>query len=598
MSVAVGPILRAFYNGVVAGSATCDVYQAGATTTRVTIYSDATLTTPITNPATADSNGEFSFYVGNTYNLRCLLKTSDGTTIRDIDPLYPIANNIKGSDIASASAITLGDGNYFHITGTTTITSLSARPAGTEITLEFTGALVITHNASTLIMQGGINYTTSAGSVLKFVSEGSGNWREATRSTIAISGQGTTIASATTTDIASATGDFVDVSGTTTITALGTAPASSQREVRFTGALTLTYNATSLILPGAANITTANGDVATFRSLGSGNWVCAVYTKANGETIAHTLSSQDSRTNTSAVAQTLRVTTSGTPAAGIGTGQLFQAQSADETPSDFGQTEFVASDVTAGSEDTYFRILLRVAGAALSVAYEWIVTTAFKYTFTGAPSANRTITLPNFNMTFPASDGTSGQHVQTNGSGVLSFANPAFSLLAPTVTASSSATVDFTSLSTTNCAAWLVVFDSVVLATSGSDLWLRISTGAAFKSGASDYMCRSIVWGSDAGTASLSSAGTDHIVLDGIALNNGSNDMYNGTLYIYGPSRTTTHKNCSYVASATSSSGVFLSMTGSGSYIGALTALDGIRIMSSSGNIASGSITVFAIKNA
>jgi hypothetical protein len=97
--------------------------------------------------------------------------------------------------------------------------------------------------------------------------------------------KGTAIASASTVDLSAATGDFVDVSGTTTITALGTMNAGIFRVVRFTGALTLTHNATSLILPGSANITTTNGDIATFRSLGSGNWVCVGYTKASGASI-------------------------------------------------------------------------------------------------------------------------------------------------------------------------------------------------------------------------------------------------------------------------------------------------------------------------
>jgi hypothetical protein len=89
--------------------------------------------------------------------------------------------------------------------------------------------------------------------------------------------KGSDIASAATTDIGAATGEFVDVTGTTTITALGTIAAGIVRTVRFTGALTLTHNATSLILPGSANITTANGDCAQFRSLGSGNWKCVNY---------------------------------------------------------------------------------------------------------------------------------------------------------------------------------------------------------------------------------------------------------------------------------------------------------------------------------
>ena len=97
--------------------------------------------------------------------------------------------------------------------------------------------------------------------------------------------KGADIASAATTDIGAATGEFVDVTGTTTITALGTIAAGIARTVRFTGALTLTHNATSLILPGSANITTANGDCAIFRSLGSGNWKCIAYQTASGSPV-------------------------------------------------------------------------------------------------------------------------------------------------------------------------------------------------------------------------------------------------------------------------------------------------------------------------
>jgi hypothetical protein len=97
--------------------------------------------------------------------------------------------------------------------------------------------------------------------------------------------KGSDIASAATTDIGAATAEFVDVTGTTTITALGTIDAGIVRTVRFTGALTLTHNATSLILPGGANITTAANDRAMFRSLGSGNWLCVAYQKADGTAI-------------------------------------------------------------------------------------------------------------------------------------------------------------------------------------------------------------------------------------------------------------------------------------------------------------------------
>lgn len=89
-----------------------------------------------------------------------------------------------------------------------------------------------------------------------------------------------TIASAATTDIGAQAEAYLTVSGTTTITAFGTVRTGTIRFLRFSGALTLTHNATSLILPGAANITTVAGDTAVFVSEGSGNWRCVSYQRA------------------------------------------------------------------------------------------------------------------------------------------------------------------------------------------------------------------------------------------------------------------------------------------------------------------------------
>lgn len=94
--------------------------------------------------------------------------------------------------------------------------------------------------------------------------------------------KGTDIASASTTNIAAATGDFVHITGTTTITAFGTAAAGTKRKLVFDGALILTHNATSLILPSGANITTAAGDCALFVSEGSGNWRCIEFLRIGG----------------------------------------------------------------------------------------------------------------------------------------------------------------------------------------------------------------------------------------------------------------------------------------------------------------------------
>lgn len=94
--------------------------------------------------------------------------------------------------------------------------------------------------------------------------------------------KGTDIASASTTNIGAAIGEFIHITGTTTITAFDTVQAGTMRALVFDDVLTLTHNATSLILPDSSNIITAAGDTAIFRSEGSGNWKCILYNRASG----------------------------------------------------------------------------------------------------------------------------------------------------------------------------------------------------------------------------------------------------------------------------------------------------------------------------
>ena len=108
-----------------------------------------------------------------------------------------------------------------------------------------------------------------------------------------------------------------------------------------------------------------------------------------------TLRMQDARTATVARPWALWADTTGAPAANIGIGMLFQAESADENPSDFGALDFAASDIGAGTEDTYLDVLVRIAGAALAAIYRFQATGAFRGIFTHANTADRTYTLPN-----------------------------------------------------------------------------------------------------------------------------------------------------------------------------------------------------------
>jgi len=77
-------------------------------------------------------------------------------------------------------------------------------------------------------------------------------------------------------------GNYFDITGTTAITSIGTLGVGTIIKLHFDGALTLTHHATDLILPGAANITTAAGDEAEFIEYATGDWRCTSYVKASG----------------------------------------------------------------------------------------------------------------------------------------------------------------------------------------------------------------------------------------------------------------------------------------------------------------------------
>jgi hypothetical protein len=221
--------------------------------------------------------------------------------------------NAKGADIASATTTDIGaaTGEFVDVTGTTTITGLGTVAAGIVRTVRFTGALTLTHNATSLILPGGANITTAANDRALFRSLGSGNWicvlyTRANGQPIVFAGTATSdIAMSAASmiwakgaDVASAAalplitdGNYFDVTGTTTITSFNSMGVGTWIALHFDGALTITHNATDLILPGAANITTAAGDHGVFIEYASGDWRCISYTRADGKPVIGALTS-------------------------------------------------------------------------------------------------------------------------------------------------------------------------------------------------------------------------------------------------------------------------------------------------------------------
>jgi len=86
----------------------------------------------------------------------------------------------KGTDIPAAGTLTIpADGNYFDVTGTTSITGLSSianAVTGWEMTLKFEGATKLVHSTA-LILPGQKDMFVFDGDSIKARYEGSGNWR-------------------------------------------------------------------------------------------------------------------------------------------------------------------------------------------------------------------------------------------------------------------------------------------------------------------------------------------------------------------------------------------------------------------------------------
>lgn len=98
-----------------------------------------------------------------------------------------------------------------------------------------------------------------------------------------------TVASASNVNLGAAAGNSIELTGTTTITAF-TIAAGSLYFVRYTGAgLTLTHNATTLVLPSGASISVATGD--TFIVYGKASNEAAIlgYQRASGAALVGAL---------------------------------------------------------------------------------------------------------------------------------------------------------------------------------------------------------------------------------------------------------------------------------------------------------------------
>lgn len=221
------------------------------------------------------ANNTFSPYQGSA-PLKLLHYASDSGAVN----AYAVAPSTAIQSYAAGQTIMLKPANASTGAATLAVSGLTAKnikmpdgsnpPAGAMLT---TGVYTLVYDGTNFVLT---NPTAAT-------------------ATTQLLARGTALASAATTDIGAADSDYIEISGTTGITSLGTTTTRNHVWVKFQGALTLTHNTTSLILPTGANITTAAGDKAEFVRISGGNWQCLNYERASGSPLAAAASSIDAQ---------------------------------------------------------------------------------------------------------------------------------------------------------------------------------------------------------------------------------------------------------------------------------------------------------------
>lgn len=214
-------------------------------------------------------------------------------------------------------------------------------------------------------------------------------------------------------------------------------------------------NALSLISPLTGNLDASSNDITAIDELAFTDAVAnpsaSGRVRRNGSALMWAI--EDARTNTTTRVLTAQATTSGAPAASIGVGMLFNAESGDENPSNFGALDFIATDVGAGTEDTVLGVNLRVAGAALTEVWRLQATGAFRATTTHAITANRTYTFQDASDTVVMRDTTETLTNKTLTAPVLSGTATGTYTLGGTPTITAPTIGDFTNATHTHASA-------------------------------------------------------------------------------------------------------------------------------------------------
>lgn len=239
---------------------------------------------PGTTISSSQVNANFD-YIINQVNTNAAKNGANSSITSLLGLTTPIAPAQGGSSVYLATSV---GGTANAITISATVPAISGYTLGNRNLIVFTPTAANT--ASTTINING----TGVGSIRKPSSGGLINllggelqngvpvllgWNSTDFYTLIgpaplIPGTATSLASAGTTDLGTIGSHNVSITGTTTITSFGSSAnvAEPLYYVKFTGSLSITFNATSMITPGGGNMFISAADALWVEYLGSGNW--------------------------------------------------------------------------------------------------------------------------------------------------------------------------------------------------------------------------------------------------------------------------------------------------------------------------------------
>lgn len=260
-------------------------YLAGTTTPEDT-YTDSTGATANANPIVLDSAGRpaTGIYLEESVSYKLVVHDSSGNTVFTQDNVVGISTTPTPSEwVSSGLTATYISATQFSVPGDQT-TDLHKRrrlkivDAGGTKYASITASAYTTLTTVTVEVDAGGSLQTPITSV---------SWSLVTATNPSIDSDmvhrksSDAVATAATCDIWAIQGDYVHLTGTTTVTSLGTAPyAGAQRTLIADGAFVLTHNATTLQCPGGRDIPVQAGDRILVRADTTANMIVVDHKQA------------------------------------------------------------------------------------------------------------------------------------------------------------------------------------------------------------------------------------------------------------------------------------------------------------------------------